>query len=239
MNRLDELTDINFRLICQSKSGIPWLHFVDSNGDQLTGQIREQIAKYMADNGLVTIDGELCYLDLKSENICESGWIGYLKSKTELPNNIDLSFDETTLQNLERLKNGQNITLTKDSHKESADLIRNLHNLGILHKPTRFGYACDLKNRKYLTKLIELQSWEKFLDLSENENNKSDFINDFSGANIGQVNQSSEKMDLKSPVTQKIVHKTAKEPKKKSWIEILAWIIGILAGLVAIYEFIS
>ena len=76
----------------------------------------------------------------------------------------------------------------------------------------------------------------------ELEYQKSDLTtnitNDFSGSTIGQVNQSSEKMDLKSPITQKTVHKTAKEPKKKSWIEILAWVIGIIAGLVAIYEFI-
>ncbi|MBE7641393.1 hypothetical protein GUB10_13720 [Salegentibacter sp. BLCTC] len=100
------------------------------------------------------------------------------------------------------------------------------------------GKATDLSKRKYITKLIELKSWEKFLDWSENENGKSNFINDFSGSTIGQVNQSSEKMDLKRPITQKTVHKSVEGSKKKSWVEILAWIIGIIAGLVAIYEFI-
>ncbi|MBQ4915454.1 hypothetical protein J8L85_13450 [Maribacter sp. MMG018] len=161
----------------------------------------------------------------------------YEREITELKGET-LKMDENTIQTLESLKNGKSITLTKDSPNEISELIINLKNLGVLHKPTRFGYACDLSNRKYITKLIELKSWEKFLDWSENENSKSDFINDFSGSTIGQVNQSSEKMDLKSPITQKTVHKTAKETKKKSWVEILAWLIGIIAGLVAIYEFI-
>lgn len=145
---------------------------------------------------------------------------------------------DKTLKYLEGLKNGKSITLTKDSPNEISELIINLKNIGVLHKTTRFKYTCDLSNRKYLTKLIDLKSWEKFLDWSENENSKSNFINDFSGSTIGQVNQSSEKIALKSPITQNIVHKTDKEPKKKSWTEILTWVISIIAGLVAIYEFI-
>jgi len=145
---------------------------------------------------------------------------------------------DKTLEYLEGLKNGKSFTLTKDSPKEISELIANLKNIGVLHKPTRFRYACDLSNRKYLTKLIELKSWSKFLDWSENENSKSEFINDFSGSTIGQVNQSSEKMHFKSPITQKTVHKTDKEPSIKSWTEMLAWTTGIIAGFVAIYEFI-
>lgn len=192
MNRLDELTDINFRHICQSKSKSMYsVNFVDENGEQLRGEICNQIAEYMAENRLVRLNGENCHLDLMSEHICEIGWTEHLKSINDLPKNTNLSFDATTMENLERLKNGQTITLTKDSHKESAELIRNLNNLGILHKPTRFGYACNLSNRKYLTKIIELKSWENFLDWSENNNNKSNITNDFSGSTIGQVNQSS------------------------------------------------
>ncbi len=62
---------------------------------------------------------------------------------------------------------------------------------------------------------------------------KQNVINDFSGSTIGQVNQSSEKMALKGLFKQKIIDKS----KKKSWIEILAWIIAIITGLIAIYEF--
>lgn len=82
-----------------------------------------------------------------------------------------------------------------------------------------------------------MNSWEKFLDWAENENVKSNFINDFSSSKIGQINQSSEKMDLWNPITQKTVLKTI-EGSKKPWLEILAWIIGIIAGLVVIYEFV-
>lgn len=215
MSRLDELTDINFRLICESKSGISWLHFVDENGDQLIVQIRNQLTKYMSDNGLITVDDEICHLDLKSEHICESGWIEHLKSENNLPKNTDLSFDATTLENLGKIKNGQTITLTKDSHKESAEVIRNLSNLGILHKPIRFGYACDLKNRKYLTKLIELKSWEKFLEWTENHNSKSNFINDFSGSTIGQVNQS-ESLNVEKIELKQTNHPKTKEKQQNS-----------------------
>src|SRR5690606_6287902 len=138
-----------------------------------------------------------------------------------------LKMEKNTTLYLENLKNGKSFTLTKDSPDEISELITNLKNLGVLNKPTKFRFACDLSKRKYLTKLIELKSWEKFLDWSENENVKSNFINDFSGSTIGQINQSSEKMDLKSRITQKTVHKTAEGSKKKSWVEILAWIIGI------------
>ncbi len=237
MTRLDELTDINFRLICQNKSGVSWLHFVDIDGEQLIGQIREQIAEYMTENGLVTMRGEVCHLDLKSEHICKIGWIEYLKSEYDLPKKTDLSFDTATIENLERLKNGQTFTLTKDSHKESAELIQNLNNLGILNKPTRFGYACDLKNRKYLTKLIELKSWEKFLDWSENNNTESNITNNFSGSTIGQLNQSEslkvERTDIKqrtSPQTPKPNKKSSISPKliEYWWLLVIAIIAGII-----------
>lgn len=232
MNRLDELTDINFKLICKSKSSFSWLHFVDKDGEQLSGQIREQVAKYMEDNGLIQINGENCHLDLKSEQICQSSWAEHLKLKETG------KLEKHTIDIINRLKNGDSIPLTKSETDEVNEIIPKLKNIGVLYQPKRFEYACDLTNRQKLTKLIEFQSLEKFLNWSDNEKNKSNFINDFSGANIGQVNQSSKKMDLKSPITKSIVHNTAKEPKKKSWIEILAWIIGIIAGLVAIYEFI-
>ncbi|WP_396633586.1 hypothetical protein [Maribacter sp. R86514] len=211
---------------------------MDEKGEQLKGQICSQLAEYMSENGLVKINGENCHLDLKSEHICKSGWIEHLKSENNLPKNTDLSFDATTLENLERLKNGQTITLTKDSHKESSTLIRNLGNLGILHKPTRFGYACDLKNRKYLTKLIELKSWEKFLEWSENDNSKSDFINDFSGSTIAQVNQS-ESLNVEKTEIKQTNHPKTKEKQQnaitsfivKFWWQIL---IPLAIGIILI-----
>jgi hypothetical protein len=145
---------------------------------------------------------------------------------------------DETIKYLERLKDGKSVPLTKDSPSEISELIINLKNLGFLHKSNKYTYASDFKNRKYLTKLIDLKSWTDFLKWLDGQNTDSNIVNDFSGSTIGQVNQSSGKMDLKSPIKQKTVHNTANEPKKKSWVEILAWIIGIIAGLVAIYEFI-
>lgn len=162
----------------------------------------------------------------------------YEKERAESKQNVMVKMGNNTIETLENLKNGRTITLTKDIPDEISDLIINLKNLGVLYKPTKFGYACDLSNRKYLTKLIELQSWEKFLDWTETENSKSNFVNDFSGSTIGQVNQSSEKIDVETPITQHTVHKATKEPKKRSWIEIMAWVVGIIAGFIAIYEFI-
>ena len=145
---------------------------------------------------------------------------------------------DETIKYLEDLKNGKSIPLTKDSPNEILELINNLENLGILYKKNKFTYASDSKNRKHLTKLIGLKSWPDFLKWLDGQNTDSNIVNDFSGSTIGQVNQSSGKMNLKSPIKQKIVHNTANEPKKKSWIEMLARVIGVIAGLVAIYEFI-
>jgi hypothetical protein len=61
--------------------------------------------------------------------------------------------------------------------------------------------------------------------------------NDFRNSQIGNLIQSSENIDLKSPITQKTKNTTDKHPKTKSNIEILSWIIGILASALAIYKF--
>lgn len=144
-----------------------------------------------------------------------------------------------TIKYLEDLKNGETFFLTKDSPDEIYELVINLKNLGLLYKSTKFGYSCDFKNRKYLAKLIELKSWSDFLNWLDGQNTNSDIINDFSGSTIGQVNHlSSEKITLKSPITQNIVHETSKKTSKKSWLEIASWTIGIIAGGIAIYEFI-
>ena len=48
----------------------------------------------------------------------------------------------------------------------------------------------------------------------------------------------SSKSDLKSPITQNINPTKAKEPIKKSALEILSWICGIIATAIVVYEFI-
>ncbi|WP_204344330.1 hypothetical protein [Psychroserpens algicola] len=62
--------------------------------------------------------------------------------------------------------------------------------------------------------------------------------NDFSNSTIGSIAQSSRKIEFNKPIKQNIVHKTENTASKNSWIEKLSWIIGIILGLILIYEFI-
>lgn len=96
-------------------------------------------------------------------------------------------------------------------------------------------YGIDIDGIEYLESLGLIE--DKFKVKKEINPNINNTIS-ISDSTIGQVNQSSEKIDLKSPIKQKTVHKTDNAPSKKSLIEIASWIIGIIAGFVAIYEFI-
>lgn len=142
---------------------------------------------------------------------------------------------ENTIKVLEDFMDGKSYTITKDRPEEIKDLLPRLENLGLINKVDRFKYAADLSKRKNLSKLIELKSWSEFLNWTEGQNTNGQITNDFSGSTIGQVNQSTKEVDVKSKVIQNVENKSG----EKSWIEIFAWIIGIIAGLVAIYEFVT
>jgi hypothetical protein len=124
---------------------------------------------------------------------------------------------EQTIKYLEDLKKGETFILTKDVPNEIYDIVLNLKNLGILHNPTRFGYAADFKNRKYLTKFIELKSWTEFLNWLDGQNTDSSIVNDFSGSTIGQVNQSSNFSN--SPQTNNITANNKADLKTKPIIK--------------------
>ncbi|EWH08840.1 MULTISPECIES: hypothetical protein [Cellulophaga] len=109
-------------------------------------------------------------------------------SITNVNGNFELK--EHTIDILKRLKNGESIVSTKSETKEVSDLLSQLYNLGIGNK-TKNGLSIPFQNHKYLTKLIELKSWPKFLEWLEKQNTESIITNDFSGSTIGQVNQSS------------------------------------------------
>lgn len=141
---------------------------------------------------------------------------------------------ENTIKVLEDFMDGKSYTITKDRPEEIKDLLPRLENLGLINKVDRFKYAADLSKRKNLSKLIELKSWSEFLNWTEGQNTNGQITNDFSGSTIGQVNKSTKEVDVKSKVIQNVENKSG----EKSWIEIFAWIIGIIAGLVAIYEFV-
>ena len=145
---------------------------------------------------------------------------------------------EQTIKYLEDLKNGESFILTKDSNDEISELIVNLKNLGILHKPTKYGFACDFKNRKYLTKLIELKSWSEFTNWLDGQNTDSNIINDFSGSTIGQVNQAAFLKNKETEIKQTIHHKTHEKQQNVivSFIEKFWWqiLIPLVIGIVII-----
>ena len=91
---------------------------------------------------------------------------------------------EQTKRYLNDLKNAESIPLTSDTPDEIADLIIKLKNIGLLYKVNTNDFACDFKNRKYLTKLIELESWTEFLNWLEGQNTDINISNDFSGSTI-------------------------------------------------------
>lgn len=160
------------------------VHFMDKDGNVLSNSEREQLSEYMAENGLIRINGENCHLDLKSEHICDSGWIEHLKSKQEG------KFEKYTLKVLENLRNGEEAAITKSETNEVHDIIKKLKNAEIAEASTG-GVKVPIKNRKYITKLIELQSWHEFLNWYDEENTNGHTTNYFIGENKGIVNQSS------------------------------------------------
>lgn len=146
--------------------------------------------------------------------------------------------EKHTIDILTKLCEGESIPLTKSETDEVSSLIPKLKNFGILYQPNKFSYVTDSTGRKKIAKLIELNSWTKFKDWLNNQNTSQYTNNNFSGSNIGQINQATERIDLSDQTIQNISPNAPKEKKEKSWMEKLAWIIGIIAGLAAIYEFV-
>ncbi|MDC9721876.1 MAG: hypothetical protein PSN34_03770, partial [Urechidicola sp.] len=92
--------------------------------------------------------------------------------------------------------------------------------LGMEHLPLLdLKYGIDIDGIEYLEKLGLIE--DKFKIIKKVPPNINNTIS-ISESTIGQVAQSSEKIALKSPITQKINHKTDNPPNKKSWIEISA-----------------
>ncbi|MFT3701177.1 MAG: hypothetical protein QM802_02345 [Agriterribacter sp.] len=56
------------------------------------------------------------------------------------------------------------------------------------------------------------------------------------GTNYGSIHQSLN--DLSKPAIQNTNNNNDAKPPKRSWLEILSWIIGIAIGAIGIYEFI-
>ncbi len=186
----------------------------------------------MAENGLIKINGENCHLDLKSEHVCEIGWVEHLKSK------MATKFEKYTLQILEKLRNGDEAPINKCETDEVVELLIKLRNAEIAES-VKGGVKVSIKNRKYLTKLIELKSWSEFLNWYDGQNNDSNITNNFSGSTIGQVIQSSDKIFVKKNKIKQTTHLTKKPSilaKIKSFLSKFWWavIIPLAVGIILI-----
>ncbi|HLS31307.1 MAG TPA: hypothetical protein VK021_10655 [Flavobacteriaceae bacterium] len=99
-----------------------------------------------------------------------------------------------------------------------------------------YEYTISFENRKYIKKLVALRSWNKFSDWLDKEeetgNNSSKTTNNIYDSTVGQINQASGNSRITNPEIE------IQKPSKRNWLNILFWIIGILVGLITIYEFI-
>jgi hypothetical protein len=103
----------------------------------------------------------------------------------------------------------------------------------------RMTYEISLDGIEYLSSLGLIE--DKF-KIKENKPKKIKQTNISGGQVIinkkkNKGNQSLLDNAFDSPTTQKISKQTDKKPKR-SWLEILAWITGIIVSIIAIYEFL-
>lgn len=87
------------------------------------------------------------------------------------------------------------------------------------------------------TELFKNKQLDKKTDLDESRHTTINANQVIYNEQSNNGNQSLSDNDLDSPTIQKIKNTTDKNPKK-SWIESLSWIIGSIASIFAIYEFI-
>lgn len=122
----------------------------------------------------------------------------------------------------------------KTSDSEIQKLVYDLISLNVIsEKP--YNKTLIITDLVSFDKLIELKSLSEF---KKWYSDKDKIIVDNSlkiyGDNYGIQSSNS---DLIKPIIQTKVKTTPKEPPKKSWIEILYWVIGIIVGMSIIYEF--
>lgn len=122
-------------------------------------------------------------------------------------------------------------------YNQICNFSMNEHNIGnVLNKGKDYQ---KLWIDNYTDRFIKNGGFEKYYRLKKErmtENNKPNVIaeNYIGGDNYGT--QSSNNA-FKSPTIETNVKTTPKEPHKKSWIEIVSWIITIVVGITIIYEF--
>jgi len=124
---------------------------------------------------------------------------------------------------------GNNFPLNKCSHRETSDVAERLHNFGFLNKD-RNEYTVTHADRKYLKKLIELNSWNKFKDWLNQEEEKSPdttVTNNFYESSVGQINQAIGGGSIKKP-------KNSNKSTKDSLLKRASLWIGIIVGVFSV-----
>lgn len=147
--------------------------------------------------------------------------------ETKYEFNTNLS--KETLSVLEDLFNGERYSLTKDSPKEISEVIERLNNLGFLNNDARPSCAMNYGNRKYLAKLLELKSWDKFKEwLSREEDSREISVtNIFNESSVGQLNQVIGGGSVKKPVNSDKLSKDSLLKKASLWIVIIGGVFSI------------
>lgn len=102
--------------------------------------------------------------------------------------------------------------------------------LGIYH----FADEPKQVEKKYYPYLVRLTTKGE-----EKLNPKSTMVINGDGNNVNNGHQSDLSFSQdKSLAKQKTTNISPTRPPSKSWLEILSWVIGIVAGLIALYEFV-
>ncbi|MGB3343697.1 MAG: hypothetical protein WBA61_07280 [Aequorivita sp.] len=155
--------------------------------------------------------------------------------KNESPNTkyeLNKNLSKETLFVIEDLMDGKRYTLTKDRPEEISEIINRLNNFGFLNKVRQNSYSMNYGKRKYLAKLIELQSWDNFKNWLNKDGNAIEIgiTNNFYESSVGQINQANNNGFVTNPKYQK----SSKKSKLKTWalwIGIIGTIILIIIGL--------
>ncbi|MCG1037077.1 hypothetical protein [Polaribacter sargassicola] len=85
MKRYDTLTDINLKVLYEKESKRMYeSEFINEDGNQIENwDVRtELLSEYMESKGLISIDGEMCYISKFGEELVEdNGWLNYLEKE--------------------------------------------------------------------------------------------------------------------------------------------------------------
>ncbi len=123
---------------------------------------------------------------------------------------------------------------------EEFQLYALVNKLGLTdHEKRQFNEVLDiLRNELKKNERIEVIKGTLLRMLPENDKDVKSYINieNYIGGNNNGIQSS--KGDFNGNIKEKIVINDEKKSGKKILLEMLAWIVGIIAGVIAIYEFI-